>query len=197
MDLIIKKAEFIGSSTDLHKLPQKDLPEVAIVGRSNVGKSTFINRATMRKRLARISSTPGRTREINFFEIEVAGGEIGSRTLLLVDLPGFGFAKMAKTQREQLNRLMVDYMLKRLTLRTICLLNDARRLPQADELAVCDLATRSGRKLLIVLTKLDQLQKSARSTQVREIADAYGVPADELILSWTSTTRDEFWNRAV
>jgi len=190
----VKSSEFIGGSSDLSALPVVDLPEVAMVGRSNVGKSTLINSLTLRKSLARTSSTPGRTREFNSFKVDIKqDGE--DLSLVLVDLPGFGFAKFSKKERERLSRLTVEYLTQREGLEVVCLLNDCRRNPQAEELAVRDLVFEAGKHLVLVLTKLDKLKASQRLKAIREVAAQYGLTEHDVILSSTKFDPNLLWER--
>jgi len=182
MKVRILEAEFIAGHRDGLALPGGDLPEIAITGRSNAGKSTFINRLVRRTGLARTSSTPGHTREFNLFHVrlEIAGVQ---HALRLIDMPGFGFAKFSKSEREALSRAMVEFVVHRPALRLLCLLNDSRRLPMEDELAIRRSAFDAGRQVLVVLTKLDQLNQSGKVRQIRAITEAYGLAPEDVLLS--------------
>jgi len=190
----VKAAEFIGGSAELSALPVTDLPEVAMVGRSNVGKSTLINRLTLRKSLARTSSTPGRTREFNSFKVDIKQ-DGGDMSLVLVDLPGFGFAKFSKKERERLSRLTVEYLSQREALRVVCLLNDCRRTPQAEELAVRDLVFEAGKHIVLVLTKLDKLKQNERLKAIKEVTAQYGLTEGDVVLSSTTFDPNVLWER--
>lgn len=200
MPIKIKNVEFLGGAADYANLPTNDLPEVAFVGRSNVGKSTLINRLTNRKKLARTSSTPGRTTEINFFKvslIQVSDENEIERNFVLVDLPGFGYAKFAKEQRESLSKLTVNFIKKRQQLSTICLLNDGRREPEADELAIRDLTFAAEKHLLIVLTKIDKLNQKEKALYPKKIAEAYNLEINDLILAGEKTSPENLWQRII
>lgn len=197
MSISIKNAEFVAGSPGLESLPASQLPEIAMLGRSNAGKSTFINAITMRRKLARSSSTPGCTREINIFEVEVAAGKARSRKLVIADLPGFGFAKFARDKREELSEQIVRYIQERPGLKAICLLNDCRRSPQADELAVQELAFRSGRELIVVASKFDKLKKSEHKKHLQELAEAYSLPLESLLPGGMPDSFEKFWKRAL
>lgn len=154
--------EFVFGATDA--LPESKLPEVAFVGRSNVGKSSLINALTNRKTLARVSQTPGRTRQINFFEL-------GSR-LMLVDLPGYGFAKASRAEAELWQRSIFAYLSGRANLQRVVLLIDARRGimdTDADAMALLDKAAVS---YVAVLTKIDTVKPAelAAAQQALEAA---------------------------
>jgi GTP-binding protein len=144
---------FVKGVVDLTGLPAPDRPEVAFAGRSNVGKSSLINALANRKNLARASNTPGRTQEINFFDI--AAGRA-----FLVDLPGYGFAEAPRSQVDAWNRLMLDYLRRRANLKRVFLLIDARRgIGQVDK-DVLDLLDKSAVNYQVVLTKTDKIRKS-------------------------------------
>lgn len=152
--LFAKECTFLRGVARLADLPAATLPEVAFAGRSNVGKSSLLNALTGRKTLARTSNTPGRTRELNFFDL---GGR-----LVLVDLPGYGFARASKTDRARWNRTLRDYLRGRPNLRRLCLLVDARHgIKESDEemMAMLDAAAVVYQ---VVLTKCDKVPATAR-----------------------------------
>ena len=142
--------DFFWGTGDINSLPPQGLPEIAFVGRSNAGKSSLINALTNRKTLARVSHTPGRTREINFFNL---GGK-----LVLCDLPGYGYAKASKTLAEEWQRLIFAYLSGRATLKRVALLIDSRRGVMDIDLAVMELLDRAAVSYGLVLTKIDQLK---------------------------------------
>ena len=151
--------DFFWGTGDIKSMPPEGLPEIAFVGRSNAGKSSLINALTGRKTVARVSHTPGRTREINFFNL---GGK-----LILVDLPGYGYAQASKALASEWQRMIFAYLRGRASLKRVALLVDARRgLGDADR-AVMDLLDKAAVSYLLVLTKLDQL-KPAQAAQVQE-----------------------------
>ncbi len=148
--LFAGECQFIKGVKALDQLPELNLPEVAFAGRSNVGKSSLINALTNRKTLARISNTPGRTREINFFDL---GGR-----LVLVDLPGYGYARVSRSDVKQWTALINDYLRQRPALRRTCVLIDARRgILRSDEVAMAAL-DEVALSYQIVLTKADKLK---------------------------------------
>ncbi|NGX39694.1 MAG: putative GTP-binding protein EngB [Chlamydiae bacterium] len=160
------KAKFLLSAVAPEHFPRlldvsgKPLPEVAVVGRSNVGKSSLINHLTNHKNLAKVSRSPGKTQTINFFSIE--------ERICLVDLPGYGFAKVSKNQREKWGRLIDEYLEKRECLKLILLLCDLRHPPTKDDIAFAKWALHYKRDLLIVFTKGDKLKRNARAAQVEK-----------------------------
>jgi len=145
--------DFIWGASRIDNLPPQSLREVAFVGRSNVGKSSLINALTGRKSVARVSQTPGRTQQINFFNL---GGK-----LMLVDLPGYGYAKASKTLSMEWQTLIFAYLSGRATLSRALLLIDARRGLMSSDLAVMELFDRSAVSYELVLTKSDELEPGA------------------------------------
>ncbi|MBQ2051768.1 MAG: YihA family ribosome biogenesis GTP-binding protein [Paludibacteraceae bacterium] len=147
----IKQAEFVISNTDVRKCPEGDMPEFAFIGRSNVGKSSLINMLTRHKGLAKTSSTPGKTLLINHFLI--------NKSWYLVDLPGYGYAQRSKTQREQLKKMIDNYVLNREQMYNLFLLIDSRHEPQEIDLEFMRFLGANGVPFSIVFTKADKLSK--------------------------------------
>ena len=154
--------DFVWGATSVDNLPPAKLPEVAFVGRSNAGKSSLINALTGRKALARISHTPGRTRQINFFDL---GGK-----LMLADLPGYGYAQASKSLSEEWQNLIFAYLRGRANLGRVALLIDARRGAMAIDKTAMDLLDQAAVSYIVVLTKMDQLSPTARATAETAIA---------------------------
>jgi len=148
--LFARPVSFLMGAVSIDGLPPADLPEVAFAGRSNVGKSSLINALTGRKTLARVSQTPGRTRELNFFNL---GGK-----LILVDLPGYGYAKASKTLAMEWQHLIFSYLSGRASLRRVALLIDSRRGVMEIDKAVMELLDRAAVSYGLVLTKTDELK---------------------------------------
>ena len=153
--------DFIWGSTSAENLPPQQLNEIAFVGRSNAGKSSLVNALTGRKSLARVSQTPGATRQINFFNL--AG------RLMLVDLPGYGFAKRSRTEAESWQEMIFSYLRGRSRLRRVALLIDARRGVLESDQQVMALLDRAAVSYVLVLTKADEL-KTGDQTQALEAA---------------------------
>ncbi|MDP4596533.1 MAG: ribosome biogenesis GTP-binding protein YihA/YsxC [Crocinitomicaceae bacterium] len=149
----IKSAEFTISNTEVSKCPLDGKPEFAFIGRSNVGKSSLINMLTSRKGLAKTSGTPGKTQLINHFII--------NDHWYLVDLPGYGYAKVSRTQRSSFERFIADYLTKRETLYNIFVLLDARLEPQKIDLEFMNWCGQKGLPFSMVFTKIDKLSSSA------------------------------------
>ncbi len=153
--LFAQPCDFVTGAVRLDQLPETALPEVAFAGRSNVGKSSLINALTGRKTLARTSNTPGRTREINFFLL--------AERLMLVDLPGYGYARAAKHQIQRWNQLITKYLKGRPNLRRVCLLIDARRGIMDADAEVMRLMDDAAVNYQAVLTKADKVKPQERA----------------------------------
>jgi len=155
--------EFLRGISTLDDVPPMRHTEIAFAGRSNAGKSSLINALTNRKTLARVSNTPGRTREINFFELD--------RKLVLADLPGYGFAKVAKTEAARWRELIFGYLRGRPNLRRVALIVDSRRGLMENDIEAMELLDRAAVSYQIVLTKADAVKKTALD-RVREETEA-------------------------
>lgn len=158
--------EFVGSFPDPAIALDPPLPEIAFVGRSNVGKSSLLNALTGRPGLARVSGTPGKTAYVNVFRLP---------ELYLVDLPGYGFARASKGVRSGYRALIEGYLAERKRLAGVVWLLDIRHLPSKDDLEMQDLLIEAGTSVLAVLTKADKLGRQAQAVRAREIASALGV----------------------
>ncbi len=147
--MIIKQAEFICSNTDYNKCPKTDLPEYAFIGRSNVGKSSLINMITNHKKLAKISGRPGKTQLINHFLI--------NKNWYIVDLPGYGWARISKSERTKWKKMINDYFLNRENLKFVFVLVDSRHEPQKIDIEFVNWLGMNGLPLGIIFTKTDKL----------------------------------------
>ena len=165
--------DFLGSYPDPGTRLEPVLPELAFIGRSNVGKSSLLNALTGRKGLARVSATPGKTQAMNVFRLP---------DFYLIDLPGYGFAKASKVNRAAYRRLVEGYFTKRETLTGVVWLLDARHDPSKDDLAFQELLAASECPALAVLTKADKLTRREQSERPGAIAAALGVPDDQVQL---------------
>ena len=154
--------DFIWGATTAESLPPDKLNEIAFVGRSNAGKSSLVNALTGRKSLARVSQTPGATRQINFFNL--------ADRLMLVDLPGYGFAKRSKTEAQAWQEMIFSYLRRRARLRRVALLIDARRGVMDSDLQVMALLDQTAVSYGLVLTKADELKPAERNSAVEKAA---------------------------
>ncbi len=172
--LIIRTLEFLGGMAEAGGWrPEPGLPEVAFAGRSNVGKSSLINKLVQRKKLARVSNTPGRTREINFFEVNEA--------FILADLPGYGYARVSKEKRAGWRPLIESYLRGSPSLRGVVQLLDARHEPTGDDLQLLEFLSEVGTPTLVVATKVDKLPKSQRAERIVALARCAGVDVEQVI----------------
>ena len=160
--LFAREARFVAGAAEPAALPPETLPEIAFAGRSNVGKSSLVNALTGRRVLARTSNTPGRTRQINFFDL---GG-----ALMLVDLPGYGYAEASKAAVKRWTGLVRRYLQTRSTLRRVCLLIDARHGIKEVDRPLLDMLDRAGVSYQIVLTKTDKLGPSVLAEAAERVA---------------------------
>lgn len=175
-------AELLKTAVRYDQYPPSDMPEIALVGRSNVGKSSLINCLTNRKNLARTSSTPGKTATINFYSI-------GDR-YRLVDLPGYGYAKRSKEERESWGRMIEGYLAKRENLVRVIQLVDARHKPTADDKMMLDWINNYGYEPLLVATKLDKLKKSQVEKNLTEIYNELELGDDAVLIPFSAETRE-------
>jgi len=152
MPINLQNAEFIRSAVNRKDFPRDGMVQVAFAGRSNVGKSSVINRLLNRKNFARVGAAPGKTVHINYFKID--------RAFYLVDLPGYGYAKVAKTERDRWGRLMEEYFADPELMSLGVMIVDARHKPTADDCTMAQWYKDAGRPFLVVANKLDKLKKS-------------------------------------
>ena len=172
--LVIRNVEFIGGMSEKGGWrPESSLPEIAFAGRSNVGKSSLLNTLVRRKSFARVSRTPGRTREINFFRV--------NNGFVLVDLPGYGYARVSKERKAEWKPLMESYLRQTSQLRGIVLLLDSRREPSEDDRAMLDFLAEMEVPTIVAVTKVDKLSKAAARQRVAEISRALTLESEQVI----------------
>jgi GTP-binding protein len=172
--LVIKSLEFIGPmATAEGWRPTNDLPEVAFAGRSNVGKSSLLNRLVRRKAFARVSKTPGRTREINFFKV--------NDEFVLADLPGYGYARIAKARKEEWLPLIEGYLRASTALRGVVQLLDVRHHPSDEDIQMFDFLAEIEVPTIVALTKIDKLKPRQVVERAHEIAVALRLEDDQMI----------------
>jgi GTP-binding protein len=172
--LVIRSLEFLGGMASVDGWrPESSLPEIAFAGRSNVGKSSLLNRLIHRKKMARVSNTPGRTREVNFFKVNDA--------FILVDLPGYGYARISKEQRAGWRPLIEGYMRASTQLRGIVQLIDVRHDPTEDDRLMLDFLSELGVPTVVVLTKIDKLPAKQKSARIFEVARSLALDSDQVI----------------
>jgi GTP-binding protein len=195
------EAEFLTSATEKSAgagWPVEGPPEIAFAGRSNVGKSTLLQALMQRRGLVRISNTPGRTRLINFFRLVIApeGGRAPQdrKEVYLVDLPGYGYAKVSKSEREKWLPFVDQYLTERASLKVLVLLVDPRREAGLDETEIAKYVGERGVLILAVMTKADKLPKHERKPALEKIKRALGLPAI-LVSATDGEGVDELWRR--
>jgi GTP-binding protein len=184
--LVIRGLEFIGPMASPNGWrPEAKWPEVAFAGRSNVGKSSLLNRLIRRKRFARVSNTPGRTREVNFFLV--------NDSFVLVDLPGYGYARISKERRAEWKPLIEGYLRTSTELRGIVQLLDVRHDPTDEDRQMLDFLASLGVPTLFALTKIDKLTATQRSARIRSVVENLGLAEDQVIpfSAVTGEGRDE------
>jgi len=163
----INSCSFIGSFFELKQLPKDRLPQIAFAGRSNVGKSSLLNRVVGQKKMAKVSGTPGKTRSLNFFLV--------NENFYLVDLPGYGYAKVSKVMRNEWGRLIEDYLGKSEELVGLVLLLDCRRDPTEQDMQLLGWLRERNIPALISVTKTDKLTRDKTNRKVAEIEKKLGV----------------------
>jgi len=172
--LVIRNVEFLGGMAEKHGWrPESPLPEVAFAGRSNVGKSSLLNSLVRRKSFARVSRTPGRTREINFFRI--------NNGFVFVDLPGYGYARVSKEKKAEWRPMIESYLRRTTQLRGIVLLLDIRREPSDDDRAMLDFLAEVEVPTIVALTKTDKVSKVAARARASEISRALTLEPEQVI----------------
>lgn len=184
----IKSVVFTGSAVQESQYPQDNLPQIVFSGRSNVGKSSFINAMLNRKKIARVSQTPGKTRLVNFFLINDA--------FYFVDIPGYGYANVSKKQILEF-QAMIETYLQQPNLHLCVLLLDIRRIPNEDDILMYEYFKSLDKEILIVLTKVDKLSNNQRANMTKKIKQTIHMRPEDKMIPFSSETqenRDRVWD---
>lgn len=184
----VTKAEYVKSCVSAEHYPTDGLPEMIFAGRSNVGKSSFINSLTNRKHLARVSSRPGKTQTLNFYNI--------NDMMYLVDVPGYGYAKVNRTLKESFGRMIEEYLVEREELILGVLLVDYRHKPTEEDIAMYQLYKYYDIPSVVIGTKKDKVNRSQYKKQEKLIKETLGFNEDDVFVSYSSEThdsREEVW----
>lgn len=185
-------ARFLAAATEPAHFPAPSLPEVAFLGRSNVGKSSVIN-TLIGDKIARTSSTPGRTRSINFFEVRWPGKP--QPEVIFADLPGYGYAKLSREISQEWPTFIEPYLNDRPTLALCLALVDVNVPPQASDRQLLDFLNASGRDFLLIATKSDRLSNNQLRNALKGLAEAYPTAAVIAFSAKTGAGRDEVWKK--
>ena len=181
--MIIKNSEFVTSAVKSSGYPQSDLPEIAFAGRSNVGKSSFVNKFLNRKNIAKVSKTQGKTKLINFFKV--------NNEFMLVDLPGYGFANVSKNEQLSWGKMIEGYLNNRENLKAVFLLVDVRHEPTNDDVMMVNFIVERGFEPIVVVTKVDKLAKTKVAPRISEFKEFFGIEAVYPFSSLSGFGRDE------
>ena len=176
--MIIKNAEFKISAVNPKQYPNDNLPEIVLVGKSNVGKSSFINTMLNRKKLARTSSEPGKTRQINFYDV--------NHSFYFVDLPGYGYSKMSKVEQVKVGNFIEEYLATSKHIALIIFLIDIRHSPTENDRLMYDYVVRSGRPCMIIANKADKIAVTKVDDAVRDLQDELNPLHDFTFLPFSS-----------
>ncbi len=178
--MIVKSVDFYGSAVSKDGYPKDNLPQVVFSGRSNVGKSSFINSLLNYKKIARVSQTPGKTRLLNFFLI--------NESFYFVDIPGYGYANVSKKQLLEFSRMIEEY-LQNEDIFCFVLLLDIRRIPNEDDILMYDYFKSIDKPILLLLTKADKLSNNQRAKQIKLIKEAINPREEDIMLPYSIKTK--------
>ncbi|BBI32513.1 ribosome biogenesis GTP-binding protein YihA/YsxC [Cohnella abietis] len=187
----IKQSEFVISAVGPSQFPEDGIPEVALAGRSNVGKSSLINKMLLRKNLARTSGQPGKTQTLNYYKIN------GDGVLYFVDFPGYGYAKVSKTEREAWGKMIERYLRGREPLKLVLQLVDLRHPPSAEDQRMYQWLSHYEIPMAVVTTKADKVSRSQWPKHIKIIRQTLGMPGHVPLVLFSSETgqgRDELWS---
>lgn len=177
MALNLQRAEFVRSAAKSADFPRDGLPQVVFAGRSNVGKSSVINKILLRKNLARVGAAPGKTTHINYFLID--------EKLYLVDLPGYGYAKVSQAERDRWGRLIESWFADNALMTLGIMVVDARHKPTADDCTMAEWFKQCGKPFLVVANKLDKLRKSEIEPNMARIRETLGLPDGVKVIAFS------------
>lgn len=184
----INHVELVISAVSQQQYPDDSLPEIAVAGRSNVGKSTFINKMVQRKNLVRTSGKPGKTRTLNFYKLNDA--------FYFVDVPGYGYAKVSKMERAKWGEMMEEYFQTRKNLNLVVLITDIRHQPTQQDIQMYQYLTYYQLPVLVIATKLDKLKKHLINQHIKQIQQAFTQIPDDMFIPFSAVTgegTDEAW----
>ncbi|RCW66372.1 ribosome biogenesis GTP-binding protein YihA/YsxC [Saliterribacillus persicus] len=184
----VTKADIVISAVSPKQYPTGILPEIALAGRSNVGKSSFINKIINRKNLARTSSKPGKTQTLNFYII--------NDFFHFVDVPGYGYAKVSKKEREKWGSMMEEYFTERANLKMAALIVDIRHEPTKDDIRMYDFLKFHDLPVMVVATKLDKIPKSKRAKHIKRVRDTLNMDETDKVIPFSAETaegKDDAW----
>jgi len=176
--LVVKKAEFVSSFVDIKSLPADNLPEIALVGRSNVGKSSLINKLVNRKNLAKSSSTPGKTRTLNYYLINGA--------FYMVDLPGYGYARVSKQEQNKWGKTIEKYLSSRQQLRGVIQLLDIRHPPTENDIMMKQWLEHHQIPILLIATKTDKVSRNEKNKNLAVIKKALDLEPDQSPITFSA-----------
>lgn len=198
MPVQVVSAEFAKTATRPAEWPRGPAPELAFVGRSNVGKSSMLNALSRRKGLARVSGTPGRTRALQFFELAFRPTPAARpRQVRFCDLPGYGYAKVSRAERDRWAAMIEDYLRERDVLRAVVLIVDARHEPAESDHDALAFLRASGRRVIVAATKVDKLSRTRVGAALRAVEQSLGLPRGDVVpfSAMEGTGADALWAR--
>ncbi|WP_281658296.1 ribosome biogenesis GTP-binding protein YihA/YsxC [Halobacillus sp. Cin3] len=184
----VNTADIVISAASRKQYPNQPIPEIALAGRSNVGKSSFINKMIQRKNLARTSSKPGKTQTLNFYII--------NDKFHFVDVPGYGYAKVSKKERAKWGEMMEEYFAEREQLKATALIIDVRHKPSEDDQAMYDYLKHFDVPVMVIATKLDKIKKGQRHKQLKMIQEVLEMEEEDTLIPFSSETgegKDKAW----
>ncbi|HET9553126.1 MAG TPA: ribosome biogenesis GTP-binding protein YihA/YsxC [Anaeromyxobacteraceae bacterium] len=198
MPIQVVSTEFLKTATRPAEWPRGDFPEVAFVGRSNVGKSSMLNALSKKKKLARVSATPGRTRALQFFELRYRPNPAARpKVVRFCDLPGYGYAKVSRDERAKWTAMIDDYLRERPPLRAVVLIVDARHPPMESDHDALRFLTEAGRVVVVAATKMDKLARTKRGAALKTVERELSLPAGSAVpfSAEEGTGADALWAR--